>query len=156
MQGRRVVVSVVSAAIVALVLSACGTAPPATPPVLTTSPYHGTSTVWSDPLTGFGQQQARVQVCSPAGGPIVVDVHSPDVDATTELRVSAISTDYATTGDLAAAILIDEEFPKPTAPVDAHAESIRSMRPGECADVTVVSRRNIFSAGPAFTYTVTW
>jgi hypothetical protein len=150
------VVSGVGAAIVAVALSGCGTSPSLPPVPVVSSPFHGWSTVVVDPLTQIARQGATVRVCSPGGGPLAVDVQSPDADADTDLAVRVVSTDWETTGDVPGATLIDAGFHQPIAPVDAHVESNRPLRPGECADVGINSTRNLFQAGPPFTYTVTW
>lgn len=157
---RRVVVSGVVAAVVALLLSACAPNPggPSLPgwPVAVSSPYISSSTARIDPISGIGNQQAKVRVCSLTGGPLAVDVRSPGADAGTLLSVRAISTDLETTGDLVDATLFDVTHPRGTLTVDTHFESSRDLRPGECADVTLVGNQNIFTAGDRFYFTVTW
>lgn len=154
MSVRRVVVVGACAAMVALVLSGCGSSPALPPPVDVSSPYHGWSTVYVDALSGFGRQQSRVRVCSLTGGPLTVDVHSPAADADTQLTVRVVSTD-PDTGDTTA-ILIDRVFLQPTVTTDTHVESSRALRAGECADVSLVSTQDLFRAGEPFSYTVAW
>lgn len=156
MRGRRLAVSGAFAALAALVLSGCGSSPLLPPPVDVSSPYISNSTARYDALTGFGRQEARVRVCSLTGGPLTVDVHSPGADADTQLTVRAISTDVESGGDVGAATLVDQSFPKPTVTLDLHLESSRALRSGECVDVSLSSTRNLFEAGDAFYYTVSW
>lgn len=156
MRIGRVVVSGACAAMAALVLSGCGTNPPLPPPLDVSSPYYGGSTPYIDALSGFGRQQSRVRVCSISGGPLTVDVHSPGADADTQLTVRVVSTDVDPGVDPVAATLIDEVYRQPTVTIDTHVESNRALRSGECADVSLVSTRNLFEAGDAFYYTVTW
>ncbi|UDY36307.1 hypothetical protein [Dermatobacter hominis] len=153
MVDRRVVVSGVGAAIVALLLSACGSSPLLPPALGLTSPYQGSSVL--DPLSPTGAQVAKVRVCSLAGGPLAVDVHSPAPDSNTGLSVHANSTDLETTGDVEAARLI--EFVQIQAiGADTHLESERAMRPGECANVLIASAQYFDFVGKPFTFTITW
>jgi hypothetical protein len=159
MSVRRVVVSGLSVVIVALALSACAPNPtvPYLPwPLAVSSPYHSASTAFIDAISGIGRQQAKVRVCSLAGGPLAVDVRSPGADAGTQLTVRAVSTDLETTGDVVDATLIEETYPRGTVTVDTHFESSRALRSGECADVTLVGTHNRFSPGDPFYFTVTW
>ena len=156
MRVRRGVVSGVSAAIVALVLSACGPSPYLPPPVSVSSPYFGASAPFVDALSGIGKQQARVRVCSLGGGPLSVDVHFPGANAGTQLTVRAISTDSETTGDVTDATLIDQTYDRGTVTIDTHFESNRPLRGGECADVVLLSTYNTFAPGDPFNFTVTW
>ena len=126
MSIRRVVVSVIGAAAVALVLSACGSSPLLPPVVGLSSPYHGSSAL--DPLSQTGGQSAKVRVCSLAGGPLTVDVHIPGADVHTELHVRAYSTDIDVNPDLDATRLIEQHFW--TEPLASTRTSCRNGRSG--------------------------
>ena len=154
MSLRRVVVSGVGAAAVALLLSACGSSPLLPPVVGLSSPYQGSSS--ADPLSQTGGQSAKVRVCSLAGGPLAVDVHIPAADVHTELHVRAYSTDIDANPDLEAARLIEEHFLDGSSGVDVHVVSERPLRPGECADVMLGSSQFFFDPGYPFTFTITW
>lgn len=152
---RRVIVSGVSAALVALALAGCVPNPagPSLPgwPLALSSPYHGASTPVVDPISGIGRHVAKVRVCSLAGGPVAVDVHSPGATDRTRLTVRIEST---RSGD--DATLLDAYFPEPTVTVDTHLESNRALEAGECADVTLLSSYGGFVPGDRFTFKVTW
>ena len=154
MTTRRLGLSGVCVAIAALVLSACGASPYLPPAVTLTSPYMGASEPFSAmPGSGIGQQQARIVVCSIGGGPLEVHVHHPNASEDTSLTVRATSTDA--TGDEADTTLIDVGHPSPTVGVDTYFESTRDLRPGECAEVILMSKY-LFAPGPSFHFTVTW
>jgi len=155
MRARRVVMSGFSVAIVALALSGCGASPPL-PAAAITSPYVSNTSAVVDPLSGIGNQRARVRVCSLTGGPLTVDVHSPGASAGTQYTVRAISTDAESTGDVVAATLIEQTFPRGTVPLDAHIESSRPLRGGECVDVSFVGNDNFFAPGDPYYFTLNW
>lgn len=150
MRAHRVVTSGVSAALVALVLSGCGSSP-FLPTTVVTSPYVSRSSAVVDPISGIGNQRATVRVCSIGGGPISVHVSSPGADAGTVLTVRAIST----SGD-ADATLIEQTVPRGSVTLDSNFESNRPMRPGECANVDFVGNRNFFDPGDPFHFTIIW
>ena len=155
MRSRRLGVAGICVAIAALVLSACGASPYLPPAVTLTSPYMGASESFSAvPSSGIGQQQARIVVCSIGGGPLEVHVHHPNASEGTSLTVRARST--ATTGDEADTTLIEVTHPAPTVGVDTYFESTRDLRPGECAEVILLSKYNLLAPGPSFHFTVTW
>ncbi len=154
MKTRRLGLSGVCVAIAALVLSACGASPYLPPAVTLTSPYMSASTPFVDGISGIGKQQARIVVCSIGGGPLEVHVHHPNASEGTSLTVRATSTD--TTGDEADTTLIDVGHPSPTVGVDTYFESTRDLRPGECAEVILLSTYNMLAPGPSFHFTVTW
>lgn len=155
MRARRVVMSGFSVAIAALALSGCGPSP-SVPAVPITSPYVSNTSAVVDPISGIGNQRAWVRVCSLTGGPLTVDVHSPGASAATQYTVRAISTDAESTGDVAAATLIEQTYVRGTVPLDAHVESSRPLRGGECVDVSLVGNDNFFAAGDPYYFTVSW
>ena len=128
----------------------------ARPTVVVSSPYVGTSQVVVEPLLEIGYQQGKVRVCSLTGGPLALDVHTPDADATTSLSAGVVSTDIETLGNVPEVRVLEASVGKGDVAVDMHFESSRPMRPGECADVTVRTETNTLGTGPAFGFTVTW
>jgi hypothetical protein len=151
MTVRRVVLSGVGAAVVALLLSACGASPILPPLVGLTSPYRGSS------VTSLfnNSQTANVLVCSITGGPLTVDVHSPGADGNTGVGVHATSTDPALAADPDAARLM-EFVQEQAVGVDTHLVSERALHAGECADVQMGSSQYFFDPGLPFSYTITW
>jgi hypothetical protein len=156
MRAHRVVMSGICVAIVALALSGCGTSPAQPTAPVVSSPYLGSSAARVDPISGIGIQQARVQLCSLAGGPLRVHVSSPGANTGTQLTVRAISTDLESTGDVVDATLVEQTVARGTVTIDTHVESNRAMMPNECAVVTLVSNDDFFAAGDPFSFTVTW
>ncbi|CAN5538132.1 hypothetical protein BH10ACT3_BH10ACT3_18460 [soil metagenome] len=142
---RRVVVAGLVAGASALT-GACALPVPAF-----TSPFYGQS---SNSSPGSALQTATVSFCSPAGGPVHIEIDIPGATVLTELGVSFNAQNVHF-----------DDGPEPTykviRPAPPHSEftSIDSLDPGECETVWITSNEfNDISpnSGHPFTFSVSW